>query len=140
VSRPLGKQILWVEDNQDNREVVALFLHLSGYIVTSVINAAEAFGLAESRHFDLYLPGDRLPHGGESRLCEQLHQFAQRCPILFFSASAYSADRQRAIEAGALEYLTKPSDFGRLAESVTRLLSDAACGSARSEPVKKRNY
>jgi two-component system response regulator PilR (NtrC family) len=128
MSRPLSKQILWVENDQDNREVVALFLHLSGYIVTSVINAAEAVGLAQSRRFDLYLPGDWLPHGKESRLCAQLHQFAQRCPILFFSAGAYPADRQRAMEAGALEYLTKPSDFDRLAESVTRLLNGAPCG------------
>ena len=123
--QPLNKHVLWVEDDQDNRQMVTFFLEQAGYRVTSAETSVEALGLAESENFDLYLLGDWLPHGKESRLCEQIHQFDPRSPILFFSAAAYLTDRRRGMDAGARGYLTKPGDFADLPESVACLLREA---------------
>jgi DNA-binding response OmpR family regulator len=122
---PLNKHVLWVEDDQDNRQMVTFILEQAGYRVTSAETSVEALGLAQSENFDLYLLGDWLPHGKESRLCEQILEIAPQSPILFFSAAAYQTDRRRGMEAGALGYLTKPGDFADLTRSVACLLSEA---------------
>ena len=108
------KHILWVEDHEDIREVVTSFLKRSGYCVTSAGTSVEALSLARSEHFDFYLLGDWFPHGYESRLCEQIHKFDPRSLILFISAAAYQTDRQRAMDAGAQGYLTKPGGLDDL--------------------------
>jgi CheY-like chemotaxis protein len=123
---PPPKHILWVEDDEDNREVVTFFLERSGYRVTNAGTSVEALSLVQGEHFDLYLLGDWLPHGYESKLCEQIHQFDPRRPILFFSAAAYQADRQRGMDAGAQGYLAKPAGLGDLEQTISRLLDAAS--------------
>ena len=96
---PPHQHILFVEDNEDHREVVTLFLTRSGYCVTNAGTSVEALGLAQSEHFGLYLLGDWFPHGKESRLCEQLHRFDPRHPILFYSAAATVSTAQAEADA-----------------------------------------
>jgi DNA-binding response OmpR family regulator len=119
------QRILWVEGNQDIGEMVTFFLERSDYFVTNAVTSVEAFGLARNGHFDLYLLGDWLPHGKESNLCEQIRKFDPHSPILFYSAAAYQADRQRGMDAGAQGYLTKPVGFDDLTAAISRLLNYA---------------
>ena len=132
---PPHQRILWVEDNEDNREVVNFFLEQTGFCVTNAGTSVEALSLAQINHFDLYLLGDWFPHGKGSQLCEQLHEFDPRRPILFFSAAAYQTDRQRGMEAGAQAYLTKPSGLDELEQLISRLLDEAWV----SPPTKMRS-
>jgi len=122
---PTHQRILWVEGDQDIGEMVTFFLERSDYFVTNAVTSIEALGLAQHEHFDLYLLGDWFPHGKESKLCEQIHEFDPHSPILFYSAAAYQADRQRGMDAGAQGYLTKPAGFDDLTEAITRLLNHA---------------
>jgi DNA-binding response OmpR family regulator len=124
--KPPQRHILWVEDHQAVREVVTSFLKRSGYCVTSAGTSVEALNLAESEHFDFYLLGDWFPHGYESRLCEQIHKFDPRSLILFISAAADQADRQRGMGAGAQGYLTKPGGLDDLEQTISRLLNEAS--------------
>jgi DNA-binding response OmpR family regulator len=119
-----GQHILWVEDDEDSREMITFLLEQSDYFVTNAITSVEALGLAQRGHFDLYLLGDWLPFGEESKLCEQIHELDPHSPILFYSAAAYQADRQRGMDAGANGYLTKPAGFDDLTEAVSRLLNN----------------
>ena len=129
------KHILWIEDQEDVREVVNFFLERAGYCVTNAGTSVEALKLAQSEHFDCYLLGDWFPQGYESRLCEQIHEFDPHSPILFISAAAYQADRQRAdgqradrqqgMDAGAQGYLMKPGGLDDLEQTISRLLGGA---------------
>ena len=58
-------------------------------------------------------------------LCQQLREFDEHTPILFYSAAAYDKDIQRALSCGAQGYLVKPADNDDLEAEVLRLISDS---------------
>jgi two-component system, cell cycle response regulator DivK len=120
----LNRHILLVEDDESNRRLLTFFLQELGYRVTCVVTSSEAFSLAQTEHFDLYLLGDWPPFGEENRLCTQINEFDPRGPVLFLSAAAYPADQQRGMEAGAQGYLTKPCDLYNLGQVVSHLLQE----------------
>lgn len=121
-----NQRILWVEEDEDNREVINLFLTLTGYGVTSAATPLEASALAKAKCFDLYLFGDWHPLGTQSELCRQIREFDRRGPILFLSAAAYQSDRERAASAGAQSYLTKPCDLHNLGQTISSLISEGS--------------
>jgi CheY-like chemotaxis protein len=52
-------------------------------------------------------------------LCRQLRTSDPNTPIVFFSAAAYDADKRRAFQAGANEYVSKP-DLDALLQSLSK--------------------
>ena len=58
-------------------------------------------------------------------MCEQLREFDQHTPVLFYSGAAYETDRERALLSGAQGYLVKPIDGDELVAEVLRLISDS---------------
>src|SRR5215210_5757039 len=123
--------ILFIDDNADTCHLVSIILESDGYKVTCAYSFADGIRLARGGDFDLYLLDSKLPDGTGVELCRQIREFAPDRPILFFSADAYEASRQKAIAAGAQGYLTKPIDPRLLEQSVTRLLGD----SCSSNPI-----
>lgn len=116
--------ILFVEDNQDTREMVSLMLARDGYKVTSVETMREALRLAEREKYNLYLLDTRLPDGSGVDLCESIRIFDSQTPIVFYSANAYEDDIKKALASGAQEYLVKPCDTEELEETIEKLLDD----------------
>ena len=121
--------ILFVEDNADTGQLVAMVLESRGYSVTCVPTKGQALELVESSDFDLYLLDGRLPDGNGVELCRHIRGLHHLTPILFFSAAAYETDKLRAIEAGADGYLTKPTDPNFLVERVDGLLNRSCVSS-----------
>jgi DNA-binding response OmpR family regulator len=54
--------------------------------------------------------------------------FDTQTPILFYSAAAYSADKQTALNSGAQAYLTKPTNFANLCNAISNLIRDSTDG------------
>ena len=117
--------ILYVEDDQDTRELVALMLAGSNYKVVPAETHDEALLLARANQFDLYLIDNWLPGGSGIDLCKKLREFNSWTPILFYSGAAYERDKQEAFAAGAQAYLVKPADNYELIQEVSRLISEA---------------
>ena len=117
--------ILYVEDDQDTRELVALMLAGSNYQVVPAENHDDALLLARANQFDLYLIDNWLPGGSGIDLCKKLREFNSWTPILFYSGAAYERDKQQALDAGAQGYLVKPVDYDELIEEVSRIISAA---------------
>ena len=69
--------------------------------VIATANGDEALRLARAEHFDLYLIDNWMPGTSGVRLCEQLREFDQHTPVLFYSGAAYETDRERALASGA---------------------------------------
>ena len=117
--------ILYVEDDQDTRELVALMLAGSNYKVVPAETHDDALLLARANQFDLYLIDNWLPGGSGIDLCKKLREFNSWTPILFYSGAAYERDKQQALDAGAQGYLVKPVDNDELIEEVSRIISEA---------------
>lgn len=110
-------RILYAENNEDSRDLVSMICELSDIKVITTKTVAEAWQLAQSERFDLYLLDSRFPDGDGLDLCRRLRSFASHTPILIYSGNAYEADKKKGFAAGANDYLTKPY-MGDLAKTI----------------------
>ncbi|MCU1266835.1 MAG: DNA-binding response regulator [Acidobacteria bacterium] len=117
--------ILYADDDADSRELVTVLLESHNCQVIAIESAGEALRLARAEHFDLYLIDYWMPGTSGVVLCEQLREFDQHTPVLFFSGAAFETDKKRALESGAQGYLVKPVDGDQLVTVVLRLIADS---------------
>lgn len=117
-------QILYVDDNNDSRELVRTLLFYADpdYVVTLAETADKVLGLIERQPFDLYIFDYNMPGMSGIELCRYIRQYDTETPILFFSAMARPVDYAEGVKAGATEYLVKPNDLGKLTEIVKKFL------------------
>ena len=115
--------ILCVEDDEESMLMLQTLLELNGYKVSPAKSLTEGLSLAKGNSFDLYLLDDWLPDGVGIDLCEKIRSFDSITPILFYSGVAGEVERERAISAGAQEYLFKPVDIEILTARVAQLIS-----------------
>lgn len=118
-------RILYVEDDEDTRELVTCVLAMNDYKVVTAENCDDALMLAQSSQFDLFLIDNWMSGCSGIELCKKLREFNPRTPILFYSGAAYEHDKQQAFAAGAQVYLVKPVDNNELIEQVSQLISAA---------------
>jgi len=116
------RRILYIEDHEDTRELVTLLLAQKSYEVITGSTIESGVALAGSGQFDLYLLDSWLPDGSGLDLCQRIRQFDKTTPILFYSAAAYAADYDQALQCGAQAYLVKPSPVSELCDLVNRLI------------------
>ncbi|CAN5145042.1 hypothetical protein BH20ACI1_BH20ACI1_09150 [soil metagenome] len=117
--------VLYAEDNDDASEMMTIWLGLSEIKVTAAKTVAEAWQLAQTEQFDLYLLDTCFPDGDGLDLCRSLREKIPHKPIIFYSGNAYQTDVQKGLEVGANAYLTKPN-FDELAATISRLTGRAA--------------
>jgi DNA-binding response OmpR family regulator len=122
------RRILYIEDHEDTRELITLVLQQKDYEVITGSTIENGIDLAGTERFDLYLLDSWLPDGSGLDLCKRIREFDQRTPILFYSAAAYEADKDLAMESGAQAYLIKPSQTTELCALVSSLI-DGSNGS-----------
>jgi DNA-binding response OmpR family regulator len=115
------KQILFVEDHEDEWEVMVF--KLPEYKLTFARDFDGGLRLARQEYFDLYILDNWLPDGSGIGLCRLIREFDPYTPILFFSAAAYERDIQEALGSGAQAYLVKPVKSEDLEQAVSRLTS-----------------
>jgi DNA-binding response OmpR family regulator len=116
--------ILFVEDDEDTRDMVSFVLQREGYKVTTTPTIAKALQLAKQENFSLYLLDSRLPDGTGVELCELIRCFDNQTPIVFYSGEAYEADIREALASGAQEYLVKPCSTEKLEATIDKFLND----------------
>jgi DNA-binding response OmpR family regulator len=121
---PKGR-ILCTEDNTDTRELLMVLLQCAGYEVVCTENAREAFRLAKSQSFDLYLVDGWLPDSSGLSLTQWIREFDKTTPILFYSGAAYDSDLRNALNAGASGYLVKPAENETLLSEINRLIESS---------------
>jgi DNA-binding response OmpR family regulator len=117
-------RILFVDDNDDIRFMVALLLGTSDYEVMTTDCVTSALELAQQEAFDLYLLDNKFPDGTGNDLCEKIREFDHHTPIIFYSGDAHEADRQRALRCGAQAYVMKP-DIDGLPKTIARVMRAA---------------
>lgn len=125
---PNESRILYIEDDEDTRELVIYVLARSNYKVLPAENYDDALRLARANQFDLYLIDNWMSGGSGIDLCRRLREFNPWTPILVYSGAAYERDKQQAFAAGAQGYLVKPADNDELVSAVSRLISDSRPG------------
>ncbi|HEY4300338.1 MAG TPA: response regulator, partial [Candidatus Didemnitutus sp.] len=104
-------EILVVEDNPVNQKVALRTLERLGYRADAVGNGLEALGTLDQRKYDLVLMDLQMPEmDGLTATREiRIRYPKHRQPLIVaLTANAVAGDRERCLEAGMDDYLTKP--------------------------------
>ncbi len=119
--------VLLVEDHPTNQLVAMKILEKLGYQALAVFNGAEALQALKERLFDVVLMDVQMPvmdgfeatrriRSGESGVLNP------RVPIIAMTAHAVKGDRERCLDQGMDDYVSKPVDAAKLVEALDRCL------------------
>ncbi|HTM02593.1 MAG TPA: EAL domain-containing protein [Vicinamibacterales bacterium] len=106
-------RVLVVDDNENNREILARRLTRSGYTVSVMDGAAGILDRIKDDSIDLVLLDIEMPGitGLDALVSIREHYTAVRLPVIMVTARSQSEDIVKALELGANDYVTKPIDF-----------------------------
>ncbi len=119
-----GSKILLVEDSRINQAFVEEVLAQLACNVTTVSNGQEALDTLSGQTYDLVLMDCQMPvmDGFEAtkRICALKGRGAidKDLPVLALTANAMKGDRQRCMDAGMNDYITKPVRKKELKEKI----------------------
>jgi PAS domain S-box-containing protein len=132
-------RILLVEDNQINQEVAMELLTAAHLQVVIAENGAIAVQKVEQHDYDLILMDMQMPvmDGLEATRLIKATAKGKSIPILAMTANAFEEDRQRCIDAGMVDFLSKPVDPEKLYETLAQWLQDESNGVLESDPKIK---
>ncbi len=120
-------RLLVAEDNLVNQKVVSTVLKKHGYHVHLASNGRDAVEALEREHFDLVLMDVQMPEMDGITAARRIRQNPrwQRLPIIAMTAHAMKGDRERCLQAGMNEYLSKPVAPNHLMDAVKHHLQDS---------------
>ncbi|HNB53577.1 MAG TPA: response regulator, partial [Anaerolineales bacterium] len=115
-------RILLVEDNLVNQKLAVALLTKYGYPVDAVENGAQAVEAVQQGHYNLILMDVQMPvmDGFEATLqIRRLETGGHHTPIIAMTANAMKGDRERCLEAGMDDYVSKPIRADEFQEKVS---------------------
>ncbi len=122
----MSKVVLLVEDDEDNRDLVAFVIARSRMDVELVLaeNGQEALDKSFAKVPDLILMDMQMPvmDGWQAVPILKADDRTKNVPIIAFTAQAKPEDRQRAREMGCIDYYAKPMDPEELLTLVQKYL------------------
>ncbi len=117
-------KILVVEDNEDIREALTQSLQRRGFSVVTAMDGLAGVKAAADERPDLILMDVNMPELDGWESTRRIHgmEGMEHLPVIALTAHAMEGERERAMEAGCIDYHSKPFDFTRLLEQIERAL------------------
>ena len=121
---PAVGRILVIDDNPQNVLLLRGQLEREGYTVEAALSGREGLDLALSQPPDLILLDIMMPGLNGYEICRLLrqHDVTKAVPVIVLTSLRDKADKLRALESGADDFLSKPVDRAELLARVSSLL------------------
>lgn len=132
----MGAHILVVEDEEKLARFVELELLHEGYTVSKAVNGREALELALSGNFALILLDIMLPGLNGLEVLRRLQQ-EKPTPVILLTARDAVMDKVAGLDAGAVDYITKPFAIEELLARI-RVALKLHGGSGRITPSREK--
>jgi CheY-like chemotaxis protein len=109
-STPVTGRVLIADDNQQNRELLEAYLGDEGHEILMSIDGQQTLDVVTAQLPDLILLDIMMPKLSGYEVCQRLKQNPQTrdIPVLMITALKDTGDIERAVAAGADDFLTKP--------------------------------
>jgi len=109
----LKGHILLAEDNPDNQNLISLYASQFGLSIDFADNGQQAVEKAVQQKYDLILMDMQMPVMGGLESVQMLRQMGSTLPIIMLTANAMTCDKDKCLEAGAEDYVTKPINIDK---------------------------
>jgi two-component system cell cycle response regulator DivK len=119
--------VLYIEDNPDNRLLVQRVLMAEGFSVEVASNAADGLKLAENGKPNIILVDINMPEVDGYAVTAQLRKMTHlvRVPIIALTANVMKGDKEKTLAAGCDGYIQKPIDIDQFPKQLNRFLEEA---------------
>ena len=121
-----GKSILIVDDDARNRFALVSYLDGMDMTIHTAESGFDAIELLEEKaHIDIILMDMMMPEmdGYEATGKIKSNSSTAHIPVIALTAKAMKGDREKCLEAGASEYVSKPVNMKELFEKMAGCLS-----------------
>ncbi len=119
-------RILAVDDVPMNLTLLIGLLKKTQIQIDTTVTGAEAVAMAKEKHYDLFLIDHMMPIMNGSETMQHLREDAgvqsRNAPIIVLTANAVHGAKEKYLEAGFTDYLSKPVDAQALEEMLMRYL------------------
>ncbi|HEY0570108.1 MAG TPA: response regulator [Enterovirga sp.] len=126
-------KILYIEDNEMNRDMLSRRLQRQGFEVLTAVNGPEGVAMAEELMPDLILMdinlGDAQMDGWDATRLIKARASTAAIPIMPLTAHALTSDRDKSVELGCCDFDTKPIDLPRLVGKIKAALDNSVTAS-----------
>ena len=134
-------RLLLAEDNITNQKVAIKVLEKMGHRVDAVANGAEAIRVLRTMPYDLVLMDVQMPEMDGLEATRRIREPETgvrnpQIPIIAMTAHAMKGDRERCLEAGMNDYVSKPINPQEVADAVARWLPADAAPPVPAAPVE----
>jgi CheY-like chemotaxis protein len=131
--------ILLAEDNAVNQKLAVRLLEKRGHRVVLAENGRDALAAWEKERFDVVLMDIQMPdmNGFEATraIRDKERATGSHVPIIAMTAHALKGDRERCLDAGMDDYVSKPINADQLARAIENLVLGS--GAADAEPLDR---
>ncbi len=107
-----GMRVLLVEDNPVNRQIAARMLETRGHAVRVAVSGRQALEILADEHFDVVFMDVQMPEmdGFETTAAirQRERSTGSRIPIIAMTARTMKGDKERCLDAGMDDYISKP--------------------------------
>ncbi|MGV8120228.1 MAG: response regulator [Candidatus Xenobiia bacterium LiM19] len=119
-----GARVLLVEDNEINQQIASELLEKAGLVVAVANNGREGLQAVEKDDYDVVLMDIQMPEMDGMEATRRIRAIRKagvdKLPILAMTANAMAGDRERSLEAGMNDHVTKPIDPEELFSALLR--------------------
>ncbi len=121
----MTEKILVIDDDLDSLKLIGLLLQRQGYQIAAAPGGKEGLAQAANENPDLILLDIMMPDMNGYEVCRELRSNPKlaHIPVIMFTAKTRVDDKIAGFEAGADDYLTKPTHPAELASRVKALLA-----------------
>jgi signal transduction histidine kinase/AmiR/NasT family two-component response regulator len=119
-------KVLLVEDGDTNRKLIKLLLERAGARVTTAEDGAVGVDVAMRENFDVILMDMQMPVLDGYSASRRLRDSGSTVPIIALTAHTMTGDREKCLQAGCTDYLTKPINAEQMFASIERALQAQA--------------
>lgn len=101
-------KILIVDDDVELAQSVNEFLTMEQHVVDMVHSADEGLDRVKNYNYDLIILDVNLPDGDGMQICQSYREIGGTASVLMLTGQTQIKDKERGLDSGADDYLTKP--------------------------------
>ena len=115
-------KLLIIDDEKSIRNTLKDILEFEGHEVHLASDGVEGLAMATSDNYEVIFSDIKMPNMDGLEATRIIHELSPETPVIMQSAYAFAEDKERAAEAGCIDFLVKPVTKQALMDMIAKYL------------------